>query len=101
MGNTYFPHRKWDGTNHDPIRMLEELIEKNRDVIQISLNMEIIREAARENKCPMYDGRGNCGLYPELRLCSSKGKLTDNKCSFYRKTLDNLMETLKRNIQKY
>jgi hypothetical protein len=100
MGKTYFPREEWDEEEKDPIKMLEKWGKRNRDAIQLTLNLEIIEKAARENTCPMYDTVKYCALFPNERFCPTGGKLTDGKCKCYG-TLDKVMETFKKSVQKY
>ena len=104
------------GKTHNPndTEAVELMLEELREVSKIDLNREIIlktlKEAREENKCLLYDmkmltnDQGYCLIfYPKHTECPSEGKLVgkdyDNKCIYHDKTLEELWDTYRKNVE--
>ena len=76
------------------------LVRKYRKEIQFHLDVETAKKAAK-GECPMYDGEGDCHLYPDAEVCPIKGKLVVEVCSHRDRTLEELMGMFIKIIQGY
>ena len=105
MGSIYLPNKRWDNDESNLSELFIGWTEKDRKELQTRLDIEIIRKVMRENKCPIYDNERYCHLYSEPGECSTGGKLVgdgyESKCSRYGKSLEELMDTFRKNIEVY